>query len=337
MSLLPLIPVPESLGNNVVEFLQQLPGPCCLHLPGRDSSRCRFVVTLLHGNEPSGCEAIFRLLQQPQQPVCDLYLAIMNVRAALTEPPFTYRQLPGNRDLNRCFRPPYDDDEGQLASALMTLIHELRPEALIDLHNTSGNGPAFGVAVHLDSRHDALVSLFTERLIITDLRLGALMETSERDVPTVTVECGGAQEEESHQIAFDGLQRFFNRENLFDLSEAPWPIEVLHNPVRLEFTEQLHFSYAASPRSGDQLTLRVDIEHFNFGVVTPDTVLGWCNGEAAAQMRIRNAGADVPLAEWFSTDGGELRPVRPLKLFMITARPDIARSDCLLYAVRCRL
>ncbi|GAB3103300.1 hypothetical protein GCM10027217_25520 [Pseudomaricurvus hydrocarbonicus] len=282
-------------------------------------------------------DAIYRLLQQPLQPVCDMYLAIMNISAALTEPFFRYRQLPGKRDLNRCFKAPYDDAEGQLARSLMQLIQTKKPEALIDLHNTSGNGPAFGVAVHLDSRHDALVSLFTERLIITDLQLGALMELSEEAVPTVTVECGGAQEEEAHKIAFDGLQRYFTTSNLFDLSAAPWPIEVLHNPVRLELAADLTFSYAESLQARDDLSLRADIEQFNFGVVTPDTLLGWCTATAATKLHIRNASAaDEALQAWFSTDNGELRPIRPLKLFMITARADIARSDCLLYAVRCR-
>ncbi len=337
MTSLPVIPVPDNLGSNSLEFLRGLPGPCCIHLPGEDASRCRFVVTLLHGNEPSGTYAIHSLLKQAVRPVCDVYLAIMNIESALTEPCFSYRQLPGRRDLNRCFKEPFGDAEGQLAKALMELIQRKQPEALIDIHNTSGSGPAFGVAVYLDSRHDALVSLFTERLIITNLQLGALMELSEQDVPTVTVECGGAEDASSHQIAVEGLQRFFSREDLFDLNDAPWPIEVLHSPVRLELAADLNFSYAERRQDGDELTLRADIEHFNFGVVTPDTLLGWCAPATEAKLHIRNAAtADRSLQQWFSTNGGELRPARPLKLFMITSRSDIARSDCLLYAVRCR-
>ena len=55
------------------------------------------------------------------------------------------------------------------------------PEAVIDLHNTSGSGPSFGVCTHMDRQHDALVSLFTQRLIVSNLGLGALMEISEDD------------------------------------------------------------------------------------------------------------------------------------------------------------
>lgn len=336
MNLIPVIPPPRELGGNVIEFLQRLEGACCIHIPGNDSSRCRFMVTLQHGNEPSGSYATFQMLREQWQPVCDIYIVIMNVKAALTEPVFSHRQLPGRRDLNRCYKAPFDDDEGQLAKALLALIAEKQPEALIDIHNTSGVGPAFGVAVHLDSKHDALVSCFTERLIITDIRIGALMELSEQDVATVTVECGGAQAVESHHLAAAGLRNYISKDALFNLNDAPWPIEILHNPVRLELSPALDFVYGDPLQENAELVIRSDIEHFNFGVTTPDTVLGWIDNNNLQKLFIRSSAGIEPLGEWFHVDNGELRPVRPLKLFMITSQAAIARSDCLLYAVRCR-
>lgn len=336
MSLLPVIDVPAVLGANVVEFLQQLGGPRCIYVPGVDRSRCRFAVSLLHGNEPSGVTAFYELLGSGWQPVCDIYLVIMNVPAALTPPVFSHRQLPGTRDLNRCFKEPFNDEQGQLALALLTLIRDKQPEALIDIHNTSGSGPAFGVAVYLDSRHDALVSLFTERLIITEIRLGALMELSEIAVPTVTIECGGAEDPESHRIAVDGLRRYFSKAQLFDLSAAPWPIEILHNPVRLELSSALDLDYGESNNPATELTLRADIERFNFGVVDAGTSLGWCDASVLQKLWVRNAKSQEHVEDWFAITDGQLKPVRPMKLFMITGRIDIAKSDCLLYAVRCR-
>ena len=49
-----------SAGNNVEEFLRALGGPACLFLRGQDRSRTRALVTLLHGNEPSGAIALHR-------------------------------------------------------------------------------------------------------------------------------------------------------------------------------------------------------------------------------------------------------------------------------------
>lgn len=333
-SSLPVIHPADIQEYDAINYLHAMAYPHCIHIKGSDSSRCRFVVTLLHGNEPSGLVAVLQLIKEQLKPVCDIYIAVMNVSAALSPPFFTYRQLPGKRDLNRCFKPPYDDTEGQLAQLLLELIHQKNPESLLDIHNTSGMGPAFGVAIHLDSKHDALVSLFTERLIVTDLKLGALMELSEADVPTVTIECGGADDPESSRIAFDGLKRYFLKEDLYNLDNAPWPIEVLHNPVRLELDDGAKIAYAEGHSDNVDVTLAADIEHYNFGTVSPDTLLGWLNPEKRHLLKVRTARGEEQLEDWFQCRNGELRPARTLKLFMITSRADIAKSDCLLYAVR---
>lgn len=320
--------------RNPVDLLRELGKPSCIKIPGKDSSRCRFVVTLLHGNEPSGVKAMAQWLSSNEQPLVDMYFVIMNIEAALQEPLFSHRHLPEKKDLNRCFAMPFTGEEGNLAKDLIELIHSKKPEALIDIHNTSGSGPAFGVAIYLDSKHDALVSLFTERLIITDLRLGALMELSEQDVPTVTIECGGVEDPASQQLALEGLQRFCQVVDPFDMSEAPWPIEVLHNPVRFELSEDTRLSYADAPDPQADLTLINTIEHFNFGQVTADTVLGWVNSHSNAAMKIKSGKGYQDFSEWFQIIDGVLKPARNLKLFMITSRADIALSDCLLYAVR---
>ena len=329
-------PAPGSLGADAVSFIEQLGGPTCLVIPGVDRGRSRMVVTLLHGNEPSGVMALYHWLSDEQRvvPAVDVYCVIMNVAAALTNPLFSHRQLPGLRDLNRCFCPPYNDAPGLLAKALIDLIDEVRPEALVDIHNTSGAGPSFGVAVYFDRRHDALVSYFTERLIITDLRLGALMELSEQQVPSVTIECGGSYDASSHHIAYEGLLRLLREDTLFTDSGAEWPIEVLHNPVRLELHDSLEIAYAEQRQLAADLSLRVDIEHLNFGAVEPSTLLGWMSPAAWQKITVVNSRGENLRDEYLRVEDGCLFPATRLKLFMITSNPVIAKSDCLLYAVK---
>jgi hypothetical protein len=327
-------PAPEQLGATVLEFLEILAGPVCLVIPGLDAGRSRFLVTLLHGNEPSGATALHRWLSSERDPpAVDIYCVIMNVEAALARPPFSFRQIPQTRDLNRCFRAPFEDAPGGLARSLLAMIHRVQPEALIDIHNTSGMGPSFGVAVYYDRKHDALVSLFAERLVITDLRLGALMELSERDVPTVTIECGGAQDPESHLIAYDGLMRYITAKQLFTDEHTAWPIDVLHNPVRLELDPGLVIAYAGQPQDDVDICLRADIENFNFGEVNADTELGWITASAWQLISVVNSRGENLRDDYLRCDGGRLYPATRLKLFMITLNPDIAVSDCLFYAV----
>jgi succinylglutamate desuccinylase len=154
-------PQAADIGNSVMEFLNTLPGPTHIQLTGSDSSRCRAAVTLLHGNEPSGLFAIFDILRRGLKPAVDMHFFILNVDAARQSPGFIYRMLPQHKDMNRCFREPFGDSESELvAKNLLHRLQTLQPECLIDIHNTSGSSPSFGVATFMDDRHDALVTLF---------------------------------------------------------------------------------------------------------------------------------------------------------------------------------
>ena len=136
-------PLSTALGNNVQEFLEILGAPACLFLEGEDSSRTRAMVTLLHGNEPSGTIALHRWLRSGQRPAVNVVCIVASIAAALEPPPFSYRMLPRARDLNRCFKPPFDDAQGALAEEILEILHMHHPEAVVDVHNTSGSGPSW--------------------------------------------------------------------------------------------------------------------------------------------------------------------------------------------------
>jgi hypothetical protein len=336
MSVLRVIddPQPALCGADADAFLRNLGGPACLRLPGRDRSRSRALVTLLHGNEPSGVMALRRWILQAEQPAVDTLVIVASVHAALEQPAFSHRMLPRARDLNRCFRPPFDDEQGRLAAAIIDQLSAAMPESVVDMHNTSGSGPAFALCTHLDPQHDALASLFSRRLIVTQLKLGALMDLSEARRPTITVEVGGRQDEEAHAVAFDGMCRYFRaQEVLSEAAEHDWGLEVLHDPIRIELREGVSFTYAQSPQPGYDITLTPDIEHFNFGIVSESMRLGWVNGDPRTLFRAIDAGGRCAVSSLLQVQGQSLRPAQPLKLFMITTNAVIAQSDCLCYAV----
>jgi len=120
----------EILGDSYLDFLQQLGGPAWFTLAGRDTSRRRVIVTLLHGNEPSGLKAVHALLSEEMVPATDLGILVAGADAALCEPLLTHRYIPGERDLNRCFKPPRDSKQGELAEAILDLIYGYAPEAV---------------------------------------------------------------------------------------------------------------------------------------------------------------------------------------------------------------
>lgn len=327
-------PATDDCGQTPVEFLSMMTGPAHLYIRGRDSARCRMVVTLLHGNEPSGLIGIHRLLKQGTTPAVDIHCLIPGVLAAREAPGFFYRMRPGERDLNRCFRPPFDDNpQSQLARGILDTIAALQPEAVIDIHNTSGSGPSFGVTTFMDARHDALVSLFTQRMIVTELALGALMEISESMVPTVTIECGGAQDEEAHRKAEDGLREYCTRNDVLSPPAADFALDFFHNPVRLEALPPATIAYQDQPSEQADITLLPTLEHHNFGFIEADTLLGFLRGNLDDLLTARDSLGRQTLRDNFTLEQGVLKTARRLKLFMVTSNPEIALKDCLFYLV----
>ena len=326
-------PTQDQLGRTPDEFLALLQKPTLIKVAGKNTTRTRAVATLLHGNEPSGFFAIHRWLRLQETPPVNFLFFVGNVWAAKLIPCFYNRQLPDGRDLNRCFKPPFDGIEGQVANTLLEIMHKIQPEALIDIHNTSGTGPSFAVTIKKDKNHLALSALFTERLMYTQLRLGALMEYSERDVPTVTVECGGAQDEHAHLCAWEGLLRYIHADDVFKQQQTDWELEVLTNPVRVEILPDVTLTYSNEPDPKEDITLRPDIEHFNFGTIQTDVTLGWVGSKGLNCFRIIDSNGRDIRDQVLRIENGVLKPAQAIKAFMITANYGIAKSDCLMYVV----
>ncbi|TCK08185.1 succinylglutamate desuccinylase/aspartoacylase domain-containing protein [Marinobacterium mangrovicola] len=318
-------------GETSGDFLQRLGGTTLILIPGRDRSRCRAVATLLHGNEPSGTHALHRYLRTGQEPAVDLLCFVVSVETALHERLFLYRHLPGLRDMNRCFQPPFNDLPGQVAQRMMQLLDQYQPECVIDIHNTSGAGPAFGVVSHEDALHEALVCLFTHHLVVTDLRLGALMELSRPGRPVVTIECGGAGDARADRVAYEGLVRYAEKDRVLKL-ESGQRMELYHSPVRLELASGATLAFDTRPVAGMDLTVPPDLERFNFGTAPEGTFIGWVGPNSRQRFSARNGNGIDRFDEWFRVDDQRLLTAQPLRLFMVTHRQDIALSDCLFYA-----
>lgn len=326
-------PAPSEIGETPEELLEQLTGPTWIYVPGHDHSRCRAIITLLHGNEPSGLHAIHALLRNGDTPATDLYLCIASVKAAQHPPQFHYRMLPGRRDLNRCFRPPYKDSEGILAAEILHRLCAVQPETVLDIHNTSGSGPSFAVVTNNDPRHQPLTALFTQHLIVTDLRLGAIMEFEEGNFPVTTIECGGCHDPQAHQLAIEGVHRFAFTKQLFAPNSPNDEIVIYQDPLRLEMLEGCEIAYADHAIDGPDLTLHSDVEQFNFNEAPAQTVLGWLGPRGIHCLTARDATGCEHIGHYFEVRDNQLLTRQPLRLFMVTKNPTIALSDCLFYLV----
>ncbi|MCF8474450.1 MAG: succinylglutamate desuccinylase/aspartoacylase family protein [Emcibacter sp.] len=328
-------PSPEKIGHSVKEFLLNMNEPTWINMSGKDKSRRRILVTLLHGNEPSGLKAVFNWLSRPNRPVpvTDISFFICSVKAALLEPAFTHRYMPNMPDMNRCFYPPFLGHSGLLAEKILNHINVLKPEAVIDMHNTSGSGPNFCVTTSLEDKYIQLSNNFSDHLILTELSLGALME-ADIECPIITLECGGSIDFSADKVAMDSLAILTSYQDIFQNTPHALPRKIYKHPLRFELKEDTTLCYGNAPVQNMNVTLIADIERHNFGVTAKNEFLGWV-GERGLDYftAINDKGIDIK-DKLFHIDDNKIYTALPLQLFMITPRPEIAKKDCLFYLVK---
>jgi len=325
------MPGPHEIGSNVVEFLEILGKPTWITIKGKDTSRLRVVVTLLHGNEPSGVKAIYRWLCNPATPATNLAFFIGYVDAALEPQVFTHRHLPGEKDLNRCFTAPHVSQQEQLAFALVEILKDHKPEAVFDLHNTSSNSEPFAVTFMDSEPIRQLSTLLTHNLLLMQTKLGTLVEHSNPDMPIITIEFGKGTDPRSDHLAIELLDKLTNLETLF--AHRHDALRLLRDPIRLELTQGSTVAYSDSPIANTDVTILHSIDTYNFLDLAPHTIIGWTHDRPEDVLRTSATNGQNMLSELFSFENGKIRTRQKMTLSMATTDPAIAAEDCLAYLI----
>ncbi|MBV1910391.1 MAG: succinylglutamate desuccinylase/aspartoacylase family protein [Kangiellaceae bacterium] len=315
--------------DTLLGFLRSLDGLTVIDIAGH-SNHWRVVTTLIHGNEPSGLIACHLWLKSDHIPATNIRLIFCNPEAAKTKPFFTNRYIQHSADLNRFFQhADHSNSEVRVrARNITTLVNEVVPEAIVDLHNTSGASSAFCVSVSESPQHLDLASLFTERLILTQLNVGAIMEQS-FGAPIVTIECGGSDENESHRVASEGLYKYFDQQELFN--KVANKVNVLRHPVRIELTEDASVGFSTHRLTTTDITLRADIEILNRKPTVKEEFIGWCKPDTAFSFCALDDQGINRIDELFENRNGCIFSRIEMQLFMATAVAEIATKDCLFY------
>ncbi|WDD99395.1 succinylglutamate desuccinylase/aspartoacylase domain-containing protein [Thalassomonas actiniarum] len=328
-------PSPGSLPPDYQEFLLSLAGPTVIDISGQDTSRCRVITSLLHGNEPSGLIAIHRWLTSADKlvkPITNIRFILGSPEAASLAPLLSHRYLPGGKDLNRCFGSGKNSGYYLRANLIADAISQVSPEIVVDLHNTSGSGPAFAVCHGITANVLSLSSFFCETIILSAIRLGALLE-QDFSCPTITVECGGCNDEFAHELAYEGIchilacetTRYFHQER---------EVEVVYQPHRLRLREDINLSYGGQNSGFHGVTLKADIEQYNFTGARKGEVLGWLDHNRLNNLQLTDEhGTDI-IGEYFCVSGHRLLCAADMRIFMATTIKDIAINDCLFYVIK---
>lgn len=316
-------------------FVDALPRPTIFFVPGLNPDVERIVAGSLHGNEPSGLRAIHRFLYEVvhrgRRPATNLWFFLGGIEAAKAAPS-GLRMLPGRRDLNRCFRAPFDGVDGAVAEAVLKILRPLNPELVVDLHNNTGHNPAYTVTPALEPEHLWLGRLFATRFVHSTLKLGTFSEAFEDLAPSITVECGMAGRPEADATAFAGLCRLMEAPQVEHAFVSPEPLQVLVDSVRVSLASGLSLAFAGQRQPHVHLTLDAEIDRHNFEFLPEGAPLGWVPpGGSWPLVALDESGVDRS-AELFHVEGDRLLVRRSFIPIMMTTDRAVALSDCLFYA-----
>lgn len=318
-----------------LDFLRQLNGLSIFDVKGTDTSRTRVITTLIHGNEPSGFIALHRWLLEKKIPEVNIRFILCNPEAAALTPEFSHRYLVDAEDLNRFFTlnnisPTKSNNPiRHRAEKIIKAVTEVNPEAIVDLHNTSGSSPAFGVSIYDSDQVLDLISLFTNKVIITDLHVGAIME-QKFSAPIVTIECGGACQRQSHQLAIAGLEKFTNKKSIFDHHADT--VDIHRHPCRIELKKGTVVGYGDYPLLTADITLRSDTELLNNELTPAGQLIGWYEKDNQLPLIVKDEQGNDKLSVMLYLEKGGIYTRQRLQIFMATKQIDIATNDCLFYA-----
>ncbi|WP_371189111.1 succinylglutamate desuccinylase/aspartoacylase family protein [Thalassotalea maritima] len=324
----------QTLKADYEQFLLSLCAPTVIDISGQQQHRTRVIVTLIHGNEPSGliaCHRFLTSLNGGSRPITNVRFIICSIEAATLRPRFSHRYLPGGEDLNRCFNQNGKAGYVQRAKLIAEAISEVTPEVVVDLHNTSGFSPAFSVSIMKNEMALSITSLFCHALILSQIRLGALME-QDFGCPTITIECGGSQDAQSHEVAYLGISKLAHWDNIQNCHQQN-PVGIYLNPLRLQIKNHIPLHYADIDLGEAGVTLIDHIEQHNFGIVYAEQMLGWVDHHGLDNLTLLDANGIEQINAYFHLRGNQLLPKRPIRIFMATRQADIARNDCLFYLV----
>lgn len=320
--------LPDGLLDADYRSLQTiLPVPTLIHLAGKQAAPL-FVSVLLHGNEPTGFEAVKLLLKKyANKPLPrSLSLFVGNVSAASQD----LRRFDGQPDYNRIWPGTEIPDcaETGMAKAIVGVMKKRNVFASVDIHNNTGLNPHYACINSLDNRFLQLASLFG-RLIVYFIRPKGVQSAAFAELcPAATLECGRPGQQHGVEHALEFLDSCLHLSELPRHQVLAQDIDLFHTVAQVKVDEKISFSFN---QADTDLLLNQDIERMNFTEVSPGTVLGIARNANGMPLIARDEFGNIVTDNFFSIENGDLQLNRLTMPSMLTLDERIIRQDCLCY------
>jgi succinylglutamate desuccinylase len=303
-----------------------LPGPTLIHLEGRRSPEL-FVSVLLHGNEDVGLVAIQQVLKAHAGRELPRALSILvgNVSAAREG----LRRLDQQPDYNRVW-PGTIVHAGTPEHAAMSEVHDIMVQrglfASIDIHNNTGLNPHYSVVNQLDANTLHLALLMSRTVVWFKGPPGSQTGAFSPLCPSVTVECGKPGNPANEAAAARFIDACLHLQEFPAHTVRERDVDLYHTVALVKVAPEVDFAFGDARAA---LNFDPQLDHKNFVELEAGAVFGATKLPAPLDAR-DEAGQDVS-HEFFSTEGGQLRLMRPCMPAMLTLDALVVRQDCLCY------
>jgi succinylglutamate desuccinylase len=320
--------VPDGLLDACAEDLEALlGGPTLLHLPGRQPEPL-FVSVLAHGNETTGLHALQMLLNDYRDSVLPRALSVFigNVSAAR----HGLRRLDGQSDYNRVWPGTATPQvpEAAMMQQVMEIMRARAPFASIDIHNNTGINPHYACTNRVDNRFLQLAALFSRTVVYFIRPLGVQSMAMSALCPSVTIECGKAEQEYGARHARDYLDAALHLHEIPQHPVAAHDVDLFHTVASVHVPEDVSFGFG---EESYDLQLLANIDHLNFRELPPGTLLGRVREGMQLPLEVRDENDRPVFQHYFTVEDGVLRSVRAFMPSMFTLDERIIRQDCLGY------
>jgi succinylglutamate desuccinylase len=304
-----------------------LPEPTLIHLPGKQTAPL-FISALLHGNEPTGFQAVQLLLHKYKDklPPRSLSLFFGNITAASHD----LRRRDDQPDYNRIWPGTELPDcaETEMAKEIVSIMRKRNVFVSIDMHNNTGLNPHYACINKLDNPFLRLASLFG-RLIVYFVRPKGVQSAAFADIcPAVTLECGRPGQQYGVEHALEFMNSCLHLNKLPQHRVLAQDIDLFHTVAQVKIQEKVNFSFNQVDTG---LLLNEDLERMNFTEISPGTVFGTSKNITAMPLIAKDENGKNVTDNFFSLQNGNLQINRMTMPSMLTLDERVIRQDCLCY------
>jgi succinylglutamate desuccinylase len=310
------------------QLVEILPGPTLVHLEG-NRKQPLFISILLHGNETVGLSAIKNILKSyyGRELPRSVSLFIGNIAAASQG----MRLLEHQQDYNRVWPSKHVQGESPEHRIMQKVVEEMKargPFISIDLHNNTGLNPHYACINKLDNNFFHLATLFSRTVVYFLRPHGVQSMAFSEFCPSVTLECGRSDDDTGVTHATEFIEACLHLDHLPEQPIHTDDMHLFHTVATVKIPKEVSFSF------GDALadiSLKEDIEYYNFRELPAGTVLGYYNKSNVPYLDIIDESGNKNDKQFIQYIDGEIQLATWIMPSMLTMDKKVIQQDCLCY------